>query len=812
MTAKIKNAQRLISVVVVASYFCKATVKLITGIILSIPPLIADGIHSFIDIAEHGFLVVGGYVARKQDKKKYPLDRQPLLDLLGMIIFGGLISLGAAMVLQAIQIVLKSSAFFGWVNSVSVDWLISESNNELLSLESEHILLATFIMIISYGISELVYRFEFRLAENNNIPEMKADAMELRSDGWLELGMGLSLLVAWMLNIFLSEVYENTQLNAVSTLVLGIITLVLGIYLFILGIREFYKSYKNLMNQAIDEEKRNRLEQELRKRLPENCEIVSPLIGYHRGAQLFIKGYIQIDRNLMQSSDVIISNCEKIAEMFFAETRKEVHSQFSPFFSWSKKTILDDLNKVVENIFEVDINSKQAKAFRLMRFGKLDSAIELINSNKPNSISEESLSIFIFAESYLQKFGPKNESTHKYVDLMKDHCLKIENIDILGILFSWLLIYHIKLYRKDKDGQNVIYKFQKKVEDILRNNSLSDYSIAELYFALGFSWERTAQYDLDKTRKFYKLSEQYYTKSGLRSEVDRLMNTMGHMESLLYSLADSDIHLTVAREIRELKNDKLGLSYTYGSLGDLYVKMGLFEDALEYYNKDVVYLEDLNIDHFLPDLNVKIGELKIRIGMLSSDNRKILDGIDLCQKSELLLEDPFFAKKGIVKGYLCLSILSNEKESKSDYLNKVDNYLKDMVSNNNYQKAFYYRLKGRYDALLGNHEEAIKSLKISKLNFNEMRDPILDAANGMQEIISSIEAYKWEFFNSEIDLSDAKEQIVGEVQKFIESIGGMLGSSKYRFEELIASISNKKVKTKVELLKQMDMITWNLEG
>lgn len=812
MATKIKSPQKLISIVVVTSYFCKATVKLISGLILSIPPLIADGLHGFIDIAEHGFLVMGGYTARKQIRHKYPIDRQPLLDLLGIIIFSGLIVLGISMIMQSYQLIANVSVYFGWIEAYLTDWITSDDNSKLLSLESNHLLIGSLVMLSSYLISEFVYRFEFRLAVENHIPEMRADAIELRSDGWLELGLGISLLIAWILNFLLSDVYETTHLYAISTLVMGIIALGLGLYLLKIALPELHESYKNLMNQAINEEKRSRLEQEINKRLPPHCSITSPLIGYHRGSQLFIKGYIQIDRNLMQSSDIIISNCEKLTKMFLAETRKEVHSQFSPIFSWSKETILEDLNKVLESIFKVDILSPQAEAFRSLRFGKLDLAIELINSNQTKNSDEEVLGIFILAECYLQKYGPQSELTIKLVNIIKHQYLEINNNDVSGILYAWILIYYVKYYGKNGEGQAVINKFQKEVNDILKNDSSQDYTHAELYFALGFSWERKSHYDLNKSRQLYNLSEYYYIKSGLRSEVDRLMNTIGHMESLLFSLADADIHLNIAKDIRESKNDKLGLSYTYGSLGDLYVKMGLFKDAIECYEKDTVLLKDLGIDHFLSSLNVKIGELKIKIGALNNDAHLVLNGIELCQKSTSKLSDSFFAKKGTVKGYLCFSSLNNNDNINDEHLNKAAIILKEMEPNNSYQKAFYSRLSGRYEGMIGNYERAKELLELSKLNFNEMRDPIFDISNGMQEIVSSLEAFKWGNINSDLDLSDLREIALNDIREFIESIGGMLGSSKYHFEELLDTICKRKFQSKDDFYRQIDTLIWHLEG
>ena len=103
ITIDIRQVQRRISTVVVSSYLIKATAKLTYGILLSVPPLIADGIHGIIDIFEHGVLVLAGRHARKADREKYPLDREPLIDLMGLSIFIGLFFIGLNFFSDAIK-------------------------------------------------------------------------------------------------------------------------------------------------------------------------------------------------------------------------------------------------------------------------------------------------------------------------------------------------------------------------------------------------------------------------------------------------------------------------------------------------------------------------------------------------------------------------------------------------------------------------------------------------------------------------------------------------------------------------------------
>ena len=92
-----------------------------------------------------------------------------------------------------------------------------------------------------------------------------------------------------------------------------------------------------------------------------------------------------------------------------------------------------------------------------------------------------------------------------------------------------------------------------------------------------------------------------------------------------------------------------------------------------------------------------------------------------------------------------------------------------------------------------------------------MRDPIFNTANGIQEMVSSVEAFKWGNINKDIDLSKTSETPVQNFYEFVQSIDGMLGKSKNMFVELLNNIT-KKHKTKDDFFKQIDILIWHLEG
>ena len=803
------KVQTLITLIVVSSYLVKSAAKIIGGILMSIPVLVADGIHGLFDIVEHGFLVIGGYFARKQNKEKYPLDRQPLIDLLGLVVYAGLIFFGVTLIIESFKLTINSISILNWITFDIPEWVLSNENKSL-EIPREFLLIASGIMFISYIISEIVYKFEYNTAHKHQLREMIADAKELRSDGWLELGTSLSLFFAWLITIVLTKNYEDGHIHGITSLINAIILLFLGLYLIIfVAWVEFWEHFNNLMNKALDNSTRLKLENSISKRLPKSCKLITPLVCYHRGDQLFVKGHMSVGIEMMKSVDLIINNSEIITKNFFSNTDMEVITQFSPFFELRKDTISNDLNEVLSGVFGIHLQSPVSEAYRLMKHGQLDDAINWISNNKIKDAKEVVLSRYILAECYFRKNGAHDDKTKSSVKEIYKIAEFEQDITLVGLLLAWILIYKSTVNADSHNLQDEIYSLMDKLNKVIESERhLPDYILAEIFFALGFGWERCIDYDLEKCRKFYHKAEYHYLKSGVRSEIDRLYNTWGHFETLTFSLGDAEIHLSVAKKIREVKNDKLGLSYTYGCLGDLYGRLGRFQDSSDYYLKDINILEELKIGYMAPPVRVKMAEQNIRQGLLNKDESLVKKGMDLCYDTEKHLNNPFFAFKGIVKALLGLSEICHQ--GYYDYRTEAHINLDKMHATSTYHKSFLFRLKGRYCGIIGDYTEAEKLLLESKELFSNMKDPINEIHIGIQSAICDLEIYKWRLMKSnEID-GNGEKHAINQLKEYIESAGGMLLDSMGKLLEYIEQLeSNKNKSIKIEA---MNNIIWFLEG
>ena len=188
--------------------------------------------------------------------------------------------------------------------------------------------------------------------------------------------------------------------------------------------------------------------------------------------------------------------------------------------------------------------------------------------------------------------------------------------------------------------------------------------------------------------------------------MDRLYNTWGHFETLTYSLGDAEMHLGFASEIREIKKDLLGLAFTYGCLGDLYGRSGNFKLAKEFYDKDIAMLKQLNIEHFVPGLTVKMADQLIKEGLLENEKSLIVKAVDLCKHGAGKLNNPFFANKGIIKGLIALLNFAKNEEEKNQLISKALEAFYKTIATTPYEKAFWHRLKGRLEGVQGNFSEA----------------------------------------------------------------------------------------------------------
>ena len=813
-----RNAQRRISAAVVSSYVFKSATKLTAGVVFAIPPLIADGIHGVIDIFEHGVLVLAGRHARKADREKYPLDREPLIELLGLGIFLGLFFLGLSFFCHAIKTIFAVLVRAGWVNLDSLTF-ISKILQEISIPEVSVPWLAASILFVCFGITEIVFRFQRRLANEYGLREMEADAMELRSDGWIELAMAFGFTAGWITAIVLSAKTNSAIVHNFTSLVTEIILLALSFYLMKISIPEIYNKYQNLMNVALEGEKREQLENAINNRLPKNCTLLSPLTSFYRGEQLFVTGHIRIDRSVMVSSDMILSKVERTAKRFLSDLSQDIRVQFSPFFIWDSDSIQRDLDEVVRTAWGLSPECSASKAFYLLRKGNLAEAQKLIDKYPPDKPQEIALTTYVSSEVFFRAEGLFHAEGNQIVQKI-ERLIEEEDISLSAkiMLASWFLIYAIG-HKNSSEGQHIILFSRNRLERLLNLNSfIPDIVHAEVSFALGYSWERFQNYDVQKTMFYYRQSEISYARSGIRSESDRLMNTWGHFETMLYSLGDAQDHLEVALDIRKLREDPLSLSFTYGCLGDLYSRLGNHEDANYYYTQDIDILKELNVVHLIPLVMGKHGKAKIRWGLTEKNPDIVFDGITLCEESGRLAgidrrETQFFARKGQLKGWLGLTAISDDRMTTMNYHKRSSALIESLEGKSTYEKAFLLRLKGRYFGLSGDIERATKSLNKAALHFDQMKEPNSEIDLSLQSIACRLESLRHKIANS--DQISPELGPVAELETFLDPLGGMLGEVSNHIRDLLTNIKNTlncKTIKKEDAITDLDQLIWLIEG
>jgi len=623
----------------------------------------------------------------------------------------------------------------------------------------------------------------------------------------------------WIATLIVGRSSSSEALLNTCSLVTSIVLLGLSIYLMVLSVIEIYPKYQNLMNVAIKRKERTQLEKIINERLPERCWVYNPLTAYYRGQQLFVTGHIYIDRSLMISADSILKKAEFCAEGFLSNLSDDIHVQFSPLFFYNEESIVSDLNNVLDTIWSVSPYRGVAEAFRMLRKGQIDKAKEILFKDPPMDANECSLAAYIDAEISLRNQGPDHPETKDASENVVKLLDKDLPLPVTIMLASWFLTYTVQSSKNSFEGQANIVAARDRLWELMTSTShVPDIARAEAAFALGYSWERCQAYDLRKSIDYYRSAELHYAKSGIRSESDRLMNTWGHLETLMYYLGDAQVHLDLSLEIRKLKKDQIGLSFNYGCLGDLYSRLGDFKKADTFYNQDIDLLSNLEIRHQIPLVMCKQGEAQIRGGLAEKAHKDVLKGINLCRESGILDKSQnhqaqFFAKKGQLKGWLGLVAISTDGSDIKHYQQQSLELMRDFKGGNDYENAFVSRLNGRYRGLIGDLENAVSCLDEAANYFDRMKESMSEIALRLQSIACRVEIIRHKIAND----ADTGYNLdpVEELEAFLKPLGGMFGDAAKRINEIVdrirTSCASSPVK-KEDALNNLDLLVWFIEG
>lgn len=173
-----------------------AAIKIIVGVIGFSTPLIADGLHSFSDLATDLFAMLGNYLSHKPADDKHPFGHGKLEYLTSMVI--GLIIL-----------IVGFSIVFGSVN------------NTIVIPSMLVIVVSVFTIITKYILSEYVIKKGYEYKQNILI----ASGKESRTD----VISSIVVLISSILMQFSNQVVILKYADIIATIIVGIFILKIAI-------------------------------------------------------------------------------------------------------------------------------------------------------------------------------------------------------------------------------------------------------------------------------------------------------------------------------------------------------------------------------------------------------------------------------------------------------------------------------------------------------------------------------------------------------------------------------------------------------
>jgi len=788
-----RRRRRRITLIVCGTYLIKATLKLIGGIATISPALIYDGIHSLADIAEHLSVTYAGYHARKPDHGRYPLGRGPLLHLIGLLIFIGIVVLGLQCVWDgvssvgtvAVNILADSAQLPTWVTAGLA------SPSEIGS----NAWVAALVMLGSFAISNSVWQWESREARVLRLPELVDDAEELRSDSYIELSVGLGILLGWLAMLTSRQFgWHEFTITNIGYSVNGIILLGLGAWLTWLGGVGAIEKYRLLMNPSVDAATQDRLEQQMNRYLASQypdgeAYLELPIKAYHRGEDIYIEGTVILEQSIVSAQDDVTNSLQRLSCAILQHESDSVITRFQIRGEILDQSFEREWTRLLDSVWGVRRSHPLANGLIAVRRGNNTTALRVAEGYAATSDKEEYLKLWILAESALGCEGPSSAIASK-LDAQIEKRLSDASEDLSGplvLLRCWQLV---RLAPQRPADESRLLALQNVLERVVNEgDELPEIVRAEAAFALGYSWERANEYDLSMANRYYRHANALYARSRCPLESDRLKTSWGHQLTLLYELEEAGILLESSRDIKKLKRDEYGLAIVHGCLGDLFTRLGDWDAADESYRQDILALRKWDNRLQTASVMTKQGDMLVRRGLVTSDPTWIRRGIELCSDAAEIAgtNEPnrFFAIKGQLKGLLAQYDLAEvDSFVGGDEVQTIGELLNQLRPHGMYQQAFALRLRGRYARISGDVQTSRKLLQDAASRFLAMRrDDLGGRSMSLQAIACELECAIWTSSNP-VEVSSA----IANLQSFIDELSGRLGAAEEHIRALAASI------------------------
>jgi len=809
----------IIHVAVVISYFAKALAKGVLGVILHAPVLINDALHGAIDIGEHCLIALVGKQARKAKETLYPLGRKPLLDIVGLVIGLGMAWLALKCVkdsLVSLSVIIDSSTLFYDKLPALLLKFFPKSKPEVFT---EHIWIVGLVFILCACLSLFVYRVESQLAKKHHLKEYLDDAMELEHDAMMELGTGSSILIAWGLIFILEKGFHLSNVNIiVNATVQMVILFALAVYLAFHAYKAISENTKNLLHPGLDNEKLQLLKHHLVRSLPAGCSLeqdnLGSLVAYTSGEVLHVYGVICLPRLQMSAADVILKHAQHRAKLFLLQYTEETNVKFFPEpYDWTASDAEAEWKRILKDVWGLEPQGTIWNDFILLKRGLLPNCASIALKDRDNPDAEALLLAWMQATACFLHHGADAEITKKLGKNILILLDKIKVDDARRVYFiCWLVLYRItsgKLY-----FDRIDYDHDTELQELTiwskKTSGVSPLLLAEANFTLGMFHERRPSFDLESSDHHYRKALSLYIEGGYPLESDRLLNTWGHQKGLLYEIEESLYLLQLSKHIKEVKDDQVGLTFTYGCLGDSYRRAGCCELAIDCYQKDISLATLIGSDATTLSVKCKQAEAEICWAVMRV-NTELLDSAinklyDLRTNEDSSKDKNFFTEKALVKGLLWMARLSGEAKG-TRYVNQAFSILEDIRPFSPYTKALCSRMYARA-AFLSKDISGAKDHQEKALSvFRKMVIGDSSRINSLQAICCSLELAEINCNGGTVDCTPACK----ELNEFIATLGGLLGPARSCMLNLIEELCSQRT-SHYERNRALNSLVALLEG
>ena len=195
-----------------------AVVKTIVGIIGKSPALVADGVHSFADLASDFMVLFAGKYANKKEDLSHPYGHERIETLA---------TVGLSLLLIIIGIMM---AYHSIKNLVIREYLMPNS-------------FTIYAAIFSIVSNEFIYQYTMKIANKINSDLLRANAWHSRSDMWSSVVVLIGLL---------GSLFGFVWMDSIASLIVC--------YMVIkMGLKWGYSSISELIDEGVDEETNNNI-------------------------------------------------------------------------------------------------------------------------------------------------------------------------------------------------------------------------------------------------------------------------------------------------------------------------------------------------------------------------------------------------------------------------------------------------------------------------------------------------------------------------------------------------------------------------